>query len=89
MSSGLDVTHGNEIPSYRDYIVTVRGNGLKLYYLESLKIAKPTSSQEREEREGDAKKDSKGKQKFIRRDSTVMMTNLDPRGELEGDSVKI
>ena len=49
--------------------------------MESLKIAKAAPSQEKEEQKGDAKKDSKGKNKFIRQDSAVMMTDLDPRGE--------
>jgi hypothetical protein len=70
-----------KFPSDRDDIVTVRGKGLesKLYYLESLKIAKTTSSHEHVEPKGEMKKDSKCKQKFVRRDSVVVLIDLDPR----------
>jgi hypothetical protein len=87
-----------KFPSDRDDIVTVRGKGLEsqMYYLESLKITKAALAQEKEEQKEDPKKDAKGKQKFVRRDSAVMMTNLDLRGEFqhqrpepEGDSVEI
>jgi hypothetical protein len=74
-----------KFPSDRDDIITIRGKGMEshLYYLESLKIAKSTPSQEKEEQNGDSKKDSKGKKKFVRRDSSVMMTDLNPRGEFQ------
>ena len=86
-----------KFPSDRDDIVTVRGKGLEsqLYYLESLKIAKVAPAQEKEKQK-DPKKDSKGKQKFIRRDFAVMMTDLNQRGEFqhqhpepEGNSIEI
>jgi hypothetical protein len=85
-----------KFPSDKDDIVTVRGKGLEsqLYYLESLKIAK--AAQEKEKQKEDPKKDSKGKQKFIRRDFAVMMTDLNQRGEFqhqhpepEGNSIEI
>jgi hypothetical protein len=87
-----------KFPSDKDDIVTVRGKGLEsqLYYLECLKITKAAPAQEKEEQKEDPKKDAKGKQKFVRQDSTVMMTDLDPRGEFqhqrpesEGYSVEI
>jgi hypothetical protein len=86
-----------KFPGDRGEIVTIRGKGLKaqLYYLESLKITKTMPVQEQEE-EKNAKKEAKGKQKLIRRDAAIMMTDIDPRGELqherpepEGDSVEI
>jgi hypothetical protein len=52
--------------------------------------------QEQEKEKDAQKKETKGKQKLVRRDDAVMMTDLDPRGELqherpepEGDSMEI
>ena len=52
--------------------------------------------QEQKKEKDAQKKETKGKQKLVRRDDAIMMTDLDPRGELqherpepEGDSVKI
>jgi hypothetical protein len=79
-------------------IVTIRGKGheVQLYYLESVKITKTMPVQEQEKIKEAQKKETKGKQKLVRRDDAVMMTDLDPRGELqherpepEGDSVEI
>ena len=67
-----------------------------MYYLESLKIAKAALAQEKEEQKENPEKDAEGKQIFLRRDSAVMMTDLDARGEFkhqrpepEGKSVEI
>jgi hypothetical protein len=74
-----------KFPGHKDDIVTVRGKGLEaqLYYLESLKITKTVSVQEKEEEKEVQKKEAKGKQKFVRRDAAVMMTGLDLKGELQ------
>jgi hypothetical protein len=72
-----------KFPSDRDNIVTVWGKGLEsqLYYLESLKITKTTPTQEKEEekemQKEDVKKEAKGKQKFVMRDATVMLADLE------------
>jgi hypothetical protein len=87
-----------KFPGDRGDIVTIRGKGpeAQLYYLESLKITKTMPVQEQEKVKETQRKETKGKQKLVRRDEAVMMTDLDPRGELqherpepEGDSVEI
>ena len=79
-------------------IVTIRGKGheVQLYYLESVKITKTMPVQEQEKIKEAQKKETKGKQKLVRRDDAVMMTDLDPRGVLQhkrpepkADSVEI